>query len=148
MSDPILPWPLVRNGSHEHPTRTLQDLLDAHGSALIIDGVFGPKTETAVRHFQQSKSLTVDGVVGAQTWTAVILTVRQGSSGDAVRGVQEEFAFRNLSGIPGTGLKIDGVFGPKTEAAVRGFQQALSIAVDGIVGPITWRALVSGMLAG
>ena len=148
MSDPILPWPLVRNGSHEHPTRTLQDPLDAHGAALIIDGVFGPKTETAVRHFQQSKGLTVDGVVGAQSWAAVILAVRQGSSGDAVRGVQEEFAFRNLSGIPGTGLKIDGVFGPKTEAAVRGFQQALSIAVDGIVGPVTWRALVSGMLAG
>ena len=148
MSDPILPWPLVKSGSHEHPTRTLQDLLNAHGSALAIDGVFGPKTDAAVRHFQQSKGLTVDGVVGAQTWAAVILTVRQGSSGDAVRGVQEEFAFRNLSGIPGTGLKIDGIFGPKTDAAVRGFQQALSIAVDGIVGSITWRALVSGMLAG
>jgi peptidoglycan hydrolase-like protein with peptidoglycan-binding domain len=148
MPDPILPWPLVKSGSHEHPTRTLQDLLNAHGSALVIDGVFGPKTDAAVRHFQQSKSLTVDGVVGAQTWAAVILTVRQGSSGDAVRGVQEEFAFRNLSGIPGTGLKIDGVFGPKTDAAVRGFQEALSIAVDGIVGAVTWRALVSGMLAG
>jgi peptidoglycan hydrolase-like protein with peptidoglycan-binding domain len=148
MSDPILPWPLVKHGSHDHPTRTLQHLLNAHGSALVVDGVFGPKTETAVRHVQQSKGLAVDGVVGAQTWAAVLVTVRQGSSGDAVRGVQEEFAFRNLSGIPGTGLKIDGIFGPKTDAAVRGFQQALSIAVDGIVGPITWRALVSGMLAG
>jgi peptidoglycan hydrolase-like protein with peptidoglycan-binding domain len=148
MSDPILPWPLVKSGSHDHPTRTLQDLLNAHGSALAIDGVFGPKTEAAVRHFQQSKGLTVDGVVGPQTWAALILTVRQGSSGDAVRGVQEEFAFRNLSGIPGTGLEIDGIFGPKTDEAVRGFQHALSIAVDGIVGAVTWRALVSGMLAG
>jgi peptidoglycan hydrolase-like protein with peptidoglycan-binding domain len=148
MPDPIQPWPVVKLGSHEHPTRTLQDLLNAHGSTLAIDGAFGPKTDAAVRHFQQSKGLTVDGVVGAQTWAAVIVTVKQGSSGDAVRGVQEEFAFRNLSGIPGTGLAIDGVFGPKTDAAVRGFQQALSIAVDGIVGPVTWRALVSGMLSG
>ena len=30
---------------------------------------------------------------------------------------------------------------------MRGFQQALGIAVDGIVGPLTWRALVSGMLS-
>ncbi len=148
MSDPILPWPVVRNGSHDHPTKTLQDLLNAHGSALAIDGVFGSQTEAAVRHFQQGKGLTVDGVVGVHTWVAVVLTARQGSSGDAVRGVQEEFAFRNLSGIPGSGLKIDGVFGPKTGAAVRGFQEALSIAADGIVGPVTWRALVSGMLAG
>ena len=62
-------------------------------------------------------------------------------------GVQEEFQFRNLSGDPNKGLQIDGIFGPKTDAAVRGFQDALNIAVDGIVGPVTWRALVSGMLS-
>jgi peptidoglycan hydrolase-like protein with peptidoglycan-binding domain len=128
----------------------LADLLQMHGSEVGVPAGKrrAGRVSGARGHFQQSKSLTVDGVVGAQTWTAVILTVRQGSSGDAVRGVQEEFAFRNLSGIPGTGLKIDGVFGPKTDAAVRGFQEALSIAVDGIVGAVTWRALVSGMLAG
>ena len=84
--------------------------------------------------------------------SALIITVRQGSQGDVVRGVQEEFQFRNLSGDPGTGLQIDGIFGPETDAAVRGFQQALyqdipSVTVDGIVGPVTWQALVSGMLS-
>jgi peptidoglycan hydrolase-like protein with peptidoglycan-binding domain len=92
------------------------------------------------------------GIVGPQTWSALILTVAQGSSGDAVRGVQQEFQFRNLSGDPSKGLQIDGIFGPKTDAAVRGFQQALhqdipSVTVDGIVGPVTWQALVSGMLS-
>jgi len=72
--------------------------------------------------------------------------------GDAVKGVQEEFQFRNLSDDPSKGLRIDGMFGPATEASVRGFQQALSldipsVTVDGIVGPITWQALVSGMLS-
>jgi peptidoglycan hydrolase-like protein with peptidoglycan-binding domain len=94
------------------------------------------------------KHLTVDGIVGPDTWSALIVQVSQGSTGDAVRGVQEEFQFRNLSGDPSKGLQIDGIFGPRTNAAVRGFQQALGLAIDGIVGPLTWRALVSGMLSG
>jgi len=81
-----------------------------------------------------------------------VTQVKQGSQGDAVRGVQEEFQFRNLSGDPSKGPQVDGIFGPKTDAAVRGFQQALSldipsVRVDGIVGPVTWQALVSGMLS-
>jgi len=117
-----------------------------------VDGVFGPKTDQAVRTFQQSRHLVVDGVVGPRTWAAVIVQVQEGSTGDAVRGVQEEFRFRDLSGDPSQGLQVDGIFGPRTDQAVRGFQQALAadypeVAVDGIVGPVTWRALVSGMLS-
>jgi peptidoglycan hydrolase-like protein with peptidoglycan-binding domain len=88
----------------------------------------------------------VDGIVGPDTWTALIIQVKRGSRGDAVRAAQEEFQFR--AGEPGQGLQVDGIFGPKTDAAVRGFQEALQIVVDGIVGPVTWRALVRGMLAG
>lgn len=36
---------------------------------------------------------------------------------------------------------IDGIFGPETLAAVRNFQQQHHIAVDGIVGPVTWSFL-------
>ena len=153
MTGSISPFPLVRNGNRKHPVRTLQYLLRARNHPVDVDGIFGPKTDAAVRAFQMDKHLAVDGIVGPATWRALILTVRRGSHGDAVRGVQEEFQFRNLSGDPSKGPKIDGDFGPKTDAAVRAFQQALhagipSIAVDGIVGPVTWQALVSGMLAG
>jgi peptidoglycan hydrolase-like protein with peptidoglycan-binding domain len=149
----IQPWPLVRRGhSSEHPVRTLQHLLRARGRTVAVDGSFGPRTEAAVRAYQQSRGLTVDGVVGPKTWAALVLTVRKGDKGDAVRGLQEEFQYRNLSGDPAQGPQIDGIFGPVTDAAVRGFQQALAhdhpeVGVDGIVGPVTWRALVSGMLS-
>jgi peptidoglycan hydrolase-like protein with peptidoglycan-binding domain len=152
MAGSVSPWPLVRRGDQQHPVQTLQYLLRARGHTVTADGIFGPNTESAVRAFQQEKNLSVDGIVGPNTWSALIIHVKQGSQGDAVRGVQEEFQFRNLSGDPSQGLQVDGIFGPKTDAAVRGFQQALhadipSVAVDGIVGPITWRALVSGTLS-
>jgi peptidoglycan hydrolase-like protein with peptidoglycan-binding domain len=143
----VQPWPLVSEGAEGHPVKTLQDLLNERGSGLAVDGIFGPLTDAAVRAFQESSGLEVDGIVGPHTWSAVIVTVQRGSEGDAVRGVQEEAAFRDLSGGP-PALAIDGIFGPRTEAWVRGFQEAVEVTVDGIVGPVTWRALVSGMLAG
>jgi murein L,D-transpeptidase YcbB/YkuD len=147
MSDPIQPWPLVRRGSEGHPVTALQYLLRARGQILIVDGIFGPKTESAVESFQAADLLFVDGIVGPRTWGALIVEVSEGSTGDAVRAVQEEFRFRNLSGDPRRGLRVDGIFGPKTDAEVRGFQQAIGIPADGIVGVLTWRALLSGMLS-
>jgi peptidoglycan hydrolase-like protein with peptidoglycan-binding domain len=142
----ISPFPIVQQGDRNHPVKTLQYLLRERGHSVDVDGIFGPATDAAVRAFQQEKNLAVDGDVGPKTWAALIVTVRSGSRGDAVRGVQEEFQFR--AGEPGQGLQVDGIFGPKTDAAVKGFQQALSLSADGIVGPKTWQALVSGMLAG
>ncbi|HOV69743.1 MAG TPA: peptidoglycan-binding domain-containing protein [Clostridia bacterium] len=37
---------------------------------------------------------------------------------------------------------VDGIFGPKTLAAVKAFQAAENITVDGIVGPVTWSRLL------
>jgi peptidoglycan hydrolase-like protein with peptidoglycan-binding domain len=148
MSDPIQPWPVVRRGAREHPVRTLQHLLRAHGQNVAVDGIYGPNTEAAVRAAQQSAGIGVDGIVGPATWPKLIVQVRRGSTGEAVRGVQEEFRFRNLTGDPAQGVQVDGIFGPKTDEAVRGFQQSLGIGVDGIVGALTWRALISGMLSG
>jgi peptidoglycan hydrolase-like protein with peptidoglycan-binding domain len=146
----IQAWPLVREGATQHPVQTLQYLLRARGHAVTVDGDFGPATGTAVRAFQQQHGLSVDGIVGPRTWAALTVTVQRGDQGDAVRGVQEEFVFR--TGEPGQGPRIDGIFGPVTDSLVRGFQQALhtdipAVTVDGIVGPVTWQALVSGMLS-
>jgi peptidoglycan hydrolase-like protein with peptidoglycan-binding domain len=142
------PFPDVRQGDENHPVRTLQDLLNAQGFKVDVDGEFGPQTDQAVRDFQRSRSLSADGIVGPATWPALVIQVRQGDQGDAVRGVQEELDFRD----PANGPKVDGVFGPKTDAAVRAFQQAVGakvsvVEVDGIVGVITWQALVGNTSA-
>lgn len=58
-------------------------------------------------------------------------------SGADVRAVQQALAAAGFD--PGG---IDGSYGPKTEAAVRAYQQAHGLEVDGIVGPKTWAALM------
>jgi peptidoglycan hydrolase-like protein with peptidoglycan-binding domain len=141
-------WPVVRRGSTGQPVRSLQYLLRARGSALGVDGVFGARTDRAVRAFQRSHGLAVDGVVGPSTWTAVLVTVRRGSRGDAVRAVQDQFQFRNQSGDPSNGPRVDGVFGSDTEGHVRAFQGAVGLAADGVVGPRTWNQLIGGALSG
>jgi peptidoglycan hydrolase-like protein with peptidoglycan-binding domain len=146
--DPIAPWPLVRKGQRIFPVRTLQQLLRARNHPVAADGIFGPRTESAVKAFQRSKGLAADGIVGPNTWPRLVVQVRRGSTGDAVRGVQEVMKFHDQSDGEGPGVQIDGIFGPRTDAFVRGFQTAVGTPSDGIVGPITWRALVSGMLSG
>jgi peptidoglycan hydrolase-like protein with peptidoglycan-binding domain len=149
MPDQILPWPVFGRGTRRFPVRPLQQLLRARNHPVAVDGIFGPNTEAALKAFQQSRGLAADGIVGPQTWPRLIVQVRRGSTGDAVRGVQEVIKFHDLSGgAEGPGVVIDGIFGPRTDRFVRGFQTAVGTPSDGIVGPITWRALVSGMLSG
>lgn len=68
--------------------------------------------------------------------------VKRGDNVFPVRPLQQLLGARNHR------VAVDGIFGPRTDAFVRGFQTAVGTASDGIVGPITWRALVSGMLSG
>jgi peptidoglycan hydrolase-like protein with peptidoglycan-binding domain len=112
----------------------------AAAAPLEVDGDFGPKTTEAVRAFQAGHKLTVDGKVGNQTWPELIIEVRSGSKGNAVRAVQSQI--RSRSGW----LTIDGIFGAETESAVRSFQSFCHLSIDGIVGPNTWNALTLAWL--
>lgn len=65
--------------------------------------------------------------------------IRRGSKGSAVRTVQNALVRRGFGVGP---WGADGDFGNATESAVRGFQRAVGISADGIVGPVTWARLV------
>jgi peptidoglycan hydrolase-like protein with peptidoglycan-binding domain len=128
----------LTRGDESPFVQILQHLLRARGFGLEADGVFGPLTEQAVRRFQGNQGIDVDGIVGPVTWSRLFITVRRGSTGEAVKGVQVRMNLRQAPPIA-----VDGDFGPLTEQAVREFQGDQGIEIDGIVGPITWRRCVS-----
>lgn len=61
--------------------------------------------------------------------------LKQGATGADVSELQQRL------GKWGYPLQVDGKFGPLTLAAVKGFQAAWGLTVDGIVGPRTWEEL-------
>ena len=65
-----------------------------------------------------------------------------------MRALQEVMKFHDQSDGEGPGVQIDGIFGPRTDAFVRGFQKAVGNTVDGIVGPITGARWSAAMLSG
>lgn len=65
--------------------------------------------------------------------------IRNGDEGEAVRDVQRRLVDVGYRIDPS---ELEGTFGSSTEEAVRAFQEARSLPVDGIVGPDTWGLLV------
>jgi murein DD-endopeptidase MepM/ murein hydrolase activator NlpD len=110
-----------------------------------VDGISGPWTVGAVESFQRSHGLTVDGVAGPQTRRALgwrggpdlgDRPLRTGQRGWDVASLQYLLSTRGFG--PGG---FDGGFGPNTALAVRRFQAAAGLEVDGVAGSTTISAL-------
>jgi peptidoglycan hydrolase-like protein with peptidoglycan-binding domain len=65
-------------------------------------------------------------------------TISRGARGDTV-----EYLQHLLNEFMVTDIATDGVFGGETESAVRRFQRRAGMRVDGVVGPLTWSALLA-----
>lgn len=62
----------LRLGSRGNDVRWLQYELTQTGYQIVVDGVFGSKTDKCVRDFQLQNGLQVDGIVGPLTRAALI----------------------------------------------------------------------------
>lgn len=78
------------------------------------------------------KDVSYDGEV-------IRTTLRNGCRGEEVKELQQDLIIKGYD--PGT---ADGVFGSRTEKAVKAFQMDNGLTADGIVGPKTWAVLLEG----
>ena len=117
------------------------------------DGKFGQNTQAAVKAFQKDRGLTADGIAWPETLELVeiytnepLVEYPEGTLHKGIYGHTEEIEFLQYqlfyAGYLGDDISVvDGVFGSKTEAAVRQFQKEHNIEVTGIVCPNTQTAL-------
>jgi peptidoglycan hydrolase-like protein with peptidoglycan-binding domain len=104
-----------------------------------IDGRYGPRTTDAVKRFQRDRSLPDDGVADQATLDALHgrkITQPFSRREERVKELQLQLGALGLE--PGL---VDGRYGPMTTDAVRRFQRAHDLPVDGVADPVTLSAL-------
>ena len=169
----LLPWPgvVLEEGDTGDNVLYVSRLLALIGfwyPTIQTEGAsaaYDPALTRAVSSFQQQFQLPVTGQVDEATWetlNAVYLglmsgtisvpgtqapypgsALEEGSTGAAVRQVQQWLNQVSRAQCGMVDVTEDGIFGPETRAAVMTFQEANGLTVDGIVGRLTWDALAA-----
>ena len=76
----------VGYGSTGSAVSKLQTVLNQHGYDLAVDGIFGVKTQAAVRDYQKKNSLKLDGSAGPETWGSLLAQSKKDANGNATIG--------------------------------------------------------------
>ena len=153
----------VKEGTNGSVVKDIQTKLKALGLySGSITGNVGPKTEQAIRDFQDKYDLTVDGIAGPQTIAkidAVYSASGSSSSGSSSSGSSSSSSVMKLDSN-GTNVRdlqtdlttlgyywadITGNFGTKTEAAVKLFQKENGLTQDGVAGKKTLDAIAAAI---
>ena len=146
---------ILRKGSSGDAVKELQQALIDAGYSVGPDGAdgkFGANTQMAVLRFQQERRLQMSGEADKALVNAIknakkktdeiaeseeLLELYSGCKGEDVELLQAVLNKRKFD----CG-KIDGDFGPKTEAAVNHFKQSKGFETNGKVDIKTWKALL------
>ena len=115
---PMFRDPLVARGDRGQDVRKLQQTLRQNGiNPGPVDGIFGPRTERAVRQYQTQQGLKVDGLVGQQTSGAMSRPSGTGSTQTPTRPTNPTTPGQNGSTTPApTGPTTPGQTKPTTPA--------------------------------
>lgn len=112
------------------------------------DDQFDERLDLAVRHFQQDRGLVSNGVVDLTTYRLLdearwrlgdrllSYVVANPQVGDDVMALQ-----RRLTELGFDVGQVDGVFGSRTDEAVRELQRNVGLPADGTCGPSTFKSL-------
>jgi len=136
-------------GSQGEAVIDVQRRLEGLGFTKGIDpeGSYRDGTRAAIEAFQYRRGLRVDGVCGIQTWSALVEAGRR--LGDRflyrrspmLRGDDVAELQQRLSALGFDTGRVDGIFGDRTEAALRDLQRGLGLDGDGLCGPATLRSM-------
>ena len=139
---------MIKPGDRGDVVTTVTNTLLRLGFIKEVSAEYSTSVEAAIRAFQQARGLTVTGIVDTQTERSLeearwrlgdrSLSLTQPlMRGDDVASLQNRLV--DMGFDPG---RVDGIFGPRTETAVRDFQKSVGVVVDGICGAGTVIALM------
>ena len=65
-------YPTMKKGAKGNITKLVQERLNSVGFSLAEDGIYGSKTEYAIKVFQKNRGLSQDGIIGPDTWNYLL----------------------------------------------------------------------------